>query len=89
MPIYHIDLYRITGLRECEDLNLREYLYSDGVSLIEWFEHLPAGEVEEYLELTIAYGAGEERKLSFAAYGERYEKLLRRLRATRDMLISK
>src|SRR5512145_2125810 len=45
LPVYHIDLYRIDKAEEMDWLNLREYLYSDGVSLIEWFENLPAGEV--------------------------------------------
>ena len=36
---------------ELDGLNLREYLYADGVSLIEWFEYLPAAEVDEYLEV--------------------------------------
>src|SRR4051812_33243180 len=40
LPVYHIDLYRISVAQELEELNLREYLYSDGVSLIEWFENM-------------------------------------------------
>jgi len=47
MPIYHIDLYRVGNRRELEELNLRDYLFSDGISVVEWFEHLPSGEVEE------------------------------------------
>jgi tRNA threonylcarbamoyladenosine biosynthesis protein TsaE len=79
LPVYHIDLYRIGGADELAGLNLRDYLYGDGVSLIEWFEHLPAHEVDDYLELRIAYGAGHERELIFTAHGERYEKLLQDL----------
>src|SRR5687768_4805295 len=33
LPVYHIDLYRIGSRADLEDLNLREYLFSDGVSL--------------------------------------------------------
>lgn len=80
LPIYHIDLYRVTGQREMEELNLRECLFSDGVSLIEWFEHLPAGEVQEYLHIGFAYAPGSKRRLTFAAYGTRYEELLKGLR---------
>src|SRR5919109_4974552 len=33
LPLYHIDLYRVGERHELEGLDLREYLYSDGVSL--------------------------------------------------------
>jgi tRNA A37 threonylcarbamoyladenosine biosynthesis protein TsaE len=61
---------------ETEGLNVREYLYGDGVSLVEWFEHLPAEEVDEYLELRMTHAGGNRRKLNFIAHGERYERLL-------------
>jgi tRNA threonylcarbamoyladenosine biosynthesis protein TsaE len=80
LPVYHIDLYRVGKQEELDSLNLREYLYGDGVSLIEWFEFLPAHEVDEYLELRIAHGGGNRRQLTFIAHGERYEVLLQALR---------
>jgi len=76
LPVYHIDLYRLGNHQEMEGLGLRDYLYSEGVSLIEWFDHLPANEVEEYLELTLEYADDDRRRLTFTAHGERYEKLL-------------
>lgn len=80
LPIYHIDLYRIGSREEAEGLNLREYLYGDGVSLVEWFEHLPREEVDEYLELRMAHAGGNRRRLNFIAYGGRYERILEGLR---------
>ena len=80
LPVFHIDLYRIESRSELEGLNLREYLYSDGVSLIEWFEHLPVDEVDEYLELAIENVESNKRKLKFTAHGERYEKLIEDLK---------
>jgi tRNA threonylcarbamoyladenosine biosynthesis protein TsaE len=80
LPVYHIDLYRVESRAQLEGLNLREYLYSDGVSLIEWFEHLPADEVDEYLELRIAYVDGSRRQLSFSPHGQRYEEIVEGLR---------
>jgi tRNA threonylcarbamoyladenosine biosynthesis protein TsaE len=80
LPVYHIDLYRIETRAHLEGLNLREYLYSDGVSLIEWFENLPAEEVDEYLELRIAYADSNRRQLTFSPHGERYEEIVEGLR---------
>lgn len=84
LPVYHIDLYRVGKQEELDSLNLREYLYGDGVSLIEWFEFLPAYEVDEYLELRISHGGGNKRELTFIAHGQKYEVLLRSLRLKTD-----
>ena len=83
LPVYHIDLYRVEGRAQLEGLNLREYLYSDGVSLIEWFEHLPADEVDEFLEVRIAYVNSARRELTFTAHGERYEKIIEGLKVAK------
>jgi tRNA threonylcarbamoyladenosine biosynthesis protein TsaE len=79
LPVYHIDLYRVGERGQQDGLNLREYLYGDGVSLIEWFEYLPADEVDEFLAIKIAHLGGARRQLVFAAHGERYEKLVKDL----------
>jgi tRNA threonylcarbamoyladenosine biosynthesis protein TsaE len=79
LPVYHIDLYRVAKREQLEGLNLREYLYGDGVSLIEWFEYLPPEEVGEHLELRMVHGGGDRRELTFVAHGERYQELLNRL----------
>jgi tRNA threonylcarbamoyladenosine biosynthesis protein TsaE len=83
LPIYHIDLYRIGSRAELEGLNLREYLYSDGVSLIEWFEKLPPDELDEYLELRLAYANETGRQLTFAGHGGRYESMIEALRKSK------
>lgn len=83
LPIYHIDLYRIGERHELEGLDLREYLYSDGVSLIEWFDNLPATEADEYLEIRIAHGGGSKRELTFVGHGERYDKLVQEFKRSR------
>jgi tRNA threonylcarbamoyladenosine biosynthesis protein TsaE len=80
LPVYHIDLYRIGKSAEVDALNLREYLYSDGVSLIEWFDYLPAAEADEFLEIRMTHAGPTTRELAFAARGERHEILLKNLR---------
>jgi tRNA threonylcarbamoyladenosine biosynthesis protein TsaE len=83
LPVYHIDLYRIgKAPEEIESLNLREYLYSDGATLIEWFDYLPAGEVDEYLEIQMAHAGRAARQLTFVAHGARYEKIVAELRGS-------
>lgn len=36
LPLYHFDVYRIEEPEEMEEVGLDEYLYGEGVSLIEW-----------------------------------------------------
>lgn len=41
LPLYHLDLYRLSGADEVEAAGLEEYIYSDGVSVIEWADKFP------------------------------------------------
>ncbi|MBL7115081.1 MAG: tRNA (adenosine(37)-N6)-threonylcarbamoyltransferase complex ATPase subunit type 1 TsaE [Kiritimatiellae bacterium] len=36
MPLYHIDLYRLSGPDEALALGLEDYLFGDGITAIEW-----------------------------------------------------
>ena len=35
-PLYHFDTYRLTGVEDFLNSGLEEYLYSDGICVIEW-----------------------------------------------------
>ena len=80
MPVFHIDLHRVPTPEEQAGLNLRECLYGDGVSLVEWFDYLSADEVNEHLKIELVHLGGAKRQLTFSAHGESYESLLERLR---------
>ena len=38
IPFYHFDVYRISDSDEMYGIGFEEYVYSDGISLIEWSE---------------------------------------------------
>ena len=40
MKMYHLDLYRLSGEDEFESMGGEDFLYSDGVCLIEWSEKI-------------------------------------------------
>lgn len=42
LPLYHIDLYRLSDAREVAALGLSDYLAGDGVCVLEWAERLDA-----------------------------------------------
>ena len=40
LKLYHLDLYRLSGEDEFESMGGEDFLYSDGVALIEWSEKI-------------------------------------------------
>ncbi len=65
-PLYHIDLYRLEEAT-LDDLGLREYLFSEGVAAVEWFERLRGGAEMEYLSVRISYAGANLRRIEFSA----------------------
>ena len=41
IPIYHIDLYRLEKIDSIDCLYLDEYLYGEGICIIEWSDRTP------------------------------------------------
>lgn len=83
LALYHIDLYRVEEAKELEELNLRDYLYADGVSAVEWFDRLPAREMGEHLRIFFAHVDEERRRIHFAPRGNRYLEIVRALGLSR------
>ena len=79
LPLYHIDLYRLDRIEEIVDLGLHEYLFGQGLTVIEWAEKgsgmLPA----EHLWINVGYISDNERSFEFIPSGKQYDKLLKRL----------
>ena len=80
IPINHIDLYRLDSFAEIEALGLEEYLFSDGVSIIEWAEKLfpmpnpiPCLGINERIEIHITVVEENHRnfRIEFINQGQR------------------
>jgi tRNA threonylcarbamoyladenosine biosynthesis protein TsaE len=80
LPLYHIDLYRLDNVG-LDDLGLREYLFSDSIAAVEWFERLDEGSEINRLSVTISYIGANSRRIEFVAIGERYSSLVARFRS--------
>jgi len=80
LPLYHIDFYRLDHLEEIAQLGLGDYLYGNGVSVVEWAEKglslLPA----EHLLIEISYLSDTERSLKLKPSGKRYRKIVAQLK---------
>ena len=40
IPLYHMDLYRLSSVQEILDIGVEDYFFSDGICLVEWAEKL-------------------------------------------------
>lgn len=79
LMLYHIDLYRLETTR-LDELGLREYLFSDGVAAVEWFERLQEAAQLEFLSIEIGYTGADSRSIRFSSSSDRYHALIEQLR---------
>ncbi len=73
LPLYHLDVYRIGD--DPDSIDLDDFLFGNGVTVIEWGELLGQGVLEDYLEIIITK-QDEGRQLDLLAHGERSQQLL-------------
>ena len=74
MPLYHIDAYRLEGI--VQDLGFDELMDDDGLTVIEWSQFVPSLIPDEHMTVSIRLLEGDQREVTFTAYGSQYEKLL-------------
>lgn len=79
-PLYHVDLYRLDRIEEIADLGLDEYLYGDGICVVEWAEKGLAVLPQENLFIKLDYISDTERRLNLEPRGERYTQLVKSLK---------
>ncbi|MGT2743239.1 tRNA (adenosine(37)-N6)-threonylcarbamoyltransferase complex ATPase subunit type 1 TsaE [Streptococcus plurextorum] len=72
VPLYHLDVYRIGD--DPSSIDLDEFLYGDGVVVIEWGELL-TGLPADYLSVRLSHEE-EGRSIAFTATGQQSRALL-------------
>jgi tRNA threonylcarbamoyladenosine biosynthesis protein TsaE len=77
LTLYHIDLYRINQAAEALAFGLEDYLYGDGVCLIEWAERIAEVLPPDRLWITFHYLDNTKRRITMHADGGHYQKLLK------------
>lgn len=76
LPLYHLDVYRIGD--DPDSIDLDDFLFGDGVTVIEWGELLGDSLPADYLKLALLK-KDEGRELVFDAQGQRAQELLEAL----------
>ena len=52
-PFFHIDLYRIEKVSELDEIGFRDYLWGDGVSVVEWADKAETIFPEEMIKIKL------------------------------------
>lgn len=73
LPLYHLDVYRIGD--DPDSIDLDDFLFGEGVTVIEWGELLGENLPEDYLKLSLLKKE-DGRELVFEAKGTRAQELL-------------
>jgi len=80
LPLYHIDLYRLDHIEEIAELGLDDYLYGNGVCVVEWAEKGLSVLPVEHLLIQISYLSDTERSFQLKPNGKRYLEILAQVR---------
>ena len=72
LPLYHLDVYRIGN--DPDSIDLDDFLYGDGVAVIEWGELLEEDLLGDYLEIIIT-PSGDGRDIELQSNGPRSKEL--------------
>lgn len=78
--LYHMDLYRLAGIRDLEDTGYEEYFLGKGVVVVEWAEKVRENMPRETLWVYIDYLSEDEREIRISGNMNKKEQLIRALR---------
>ena len=74
--LYHMDVYRLMGIGM--DFELEEYIYGDGVCVIEWYKNIIESIPEEKLVIELEIIDLNKRLLKIEGFGK-YEEIVKKI----------
>lgn len=80
LPVYHFDAYRLEGPQQLVEIGADEYLWGDGLTVVEWAERAHGILPPDRLDVRIEPGPADGRDLRISAEGPRGQRLLEALR---------
>lgn len=76
LPLYHMDVYRLENIGY--DYELDDFIYGQGVSVIEWYQYILGMLPKELLEVEIKVLEDDVRELTIKGQG-RYEEVVKNI----------
>ncbi|HTR81267.1 MAG TPA: tRNA (adenosine(37)-N6)-threonylcarbamoyltransferase complex ATPase subunit type 1 TsaE [Bacteroidota bacterium] len=62
-PVYHFDFYRLRSLAELAEIGFEEYLFGDGICLVEWADLVESKLRKDRYDVKLELGAGENERI--------------------------
>ena len=72
LTLFHVDVYRLEGSADLEDIGFDEIIAADGVTVIEWAEKVLDGLPKEHLSIFLSILDDQRRSIEITAYGKKY-----------------
>lgn len=76
IPLFHMDLYRLNSPEEIIELGFEDYMYGDGLTVIEWPDRLQDLIPEHRLDINLIISGEKSRLALLNAYGEMESRLI-------------
>ena len=75
LKLYHLDLYRLSGEDEFESMGGEEYLYHDGITLLEWSEKIESMLPDDTIFISITINDDQSRTIEISGGCDEYSSL--------------
>ena len=82
LPLFHLDVYRMSGAEEAMGIGLDDYISGDGVCVVEWAEKIRDVLPLDRMWIAFRHVDGNKRGVLVQARGTRYQTLLNEFRAS-------
>ena len=77
LRLYHVDAYRLEGPADLESLGSDDFIFSGGVTVVEWAERVRDALPAEHLWVECRHAGESRRTYRFSACGRRSEVIVR------------
>lgn len=68
-PVFHLDLYRLSGPEELADLGYEECFDSEGLCIVEWAERADGLLPNPCVHIHLEHGGGDTRRIEVQDFG--------------------
>jgi tRNA threonylcarbamoyladenosine biosynthesis protein TsaE len=62
-PVYHFDFYRLRSLSELAEFGFEEYLFGDGICLLEWANIVASTLPQDRYDVTLELGEAQSQRI--------------------------
>jgi len=80
VPLFHFDFYRLDDIQQIGLIGYDEFLYDDGIAVVEWAEKLKSLTPKEYLHVQLKHKTDDHRSIKMFARGKRYEQVVEKIK---------